>query len=97
MTDNQPPPKAERKKIVIMEPHEEAGTEKRKEGGKRYRKSIFPGFRESIMMDSRMSTFASDLHRQSSVAAFSRMLDTALPSLPSHRFSRRSTMITSGL
>ncbi|XP_053686837.1 dynein light chain Tctex-type protein 2B [Sabethes cyaneus] len=87
MQDNtaiQPPPKAAKKKIVIMEPHEESGVEKRREGGKRYRKSIFPGFRDSIMMDSR---------RQSSVAAFGRMMDAAFPSLPSQRFtSRRSTM-----
>ncbi|XP_058461543.1 dynein light chain Tctex-type protein 2B [Malaya genurostris] len=87
------PKKVTKKKIAILEPHEELGVEKRKEG-KKYRKSVFPGLRESIMMDRRRSTVGfTDLNRQSSAQLFGRMMDSAFPRMQSRVWtSRRSTM-----
>ncbi|XP_058834788.1 dynein light chain Tctex-type 5-B isoform X2 [Topomyia yanbarensis] len=58
------------------------------------RKSIFPGLRESIMMDRRRSTVGvGEHHRQSSAQLFSRMMDNAFPPMESRVWtSRRSTM-----
>ncbi|XP_029708297.1 dynein light chain Tctex-type 5-B [Aedes albopictus] len=78
-----PDKKAKKKKIVIMEPSEHVVSEKTKV----YRKSVFPGIRESLDM-------SLNSRRQSSTGnLLSSLMSSGFPSLQSRRWtSRRSTM-----